>query len=121
MVEGKCSRLHKLEPVSGAWLADVLTRLRVRYPEVQVVFADSRAFAEDWTYRFRAAALGDATEAGSRPLMTAPPALDLAWGHVATDRHLPIGCRDRISAPTGRPQDIVPWKPHDIVPDHQVS
>jgi hypothetical protein len=27
---------------------------------VQVVFADTRAFAEDWTYRFLAAALTDA-------------------------------------------------------------
>lgn len=38
----------------------MLTRLQVRYPEVQVVFADTRAFAEDWTYRFFAAALADA-------------------------------------------------------------
>jgi hypothetical protein len=60
VVEGRYSALHKLEHVSGAWLADVLTRLQVRYPEVQVVFADTRAFAEDWTYRFLAAALTDA-------------------------------------------------------------
>jgi hypothetical protein len=32
----------------------------VRYPEIQVVFADSRRFAEEWTYRFLAAALSDA-------------------------------------------------------------
>ncbi len=37
-------------------------RLQVRYPEVQVVFADSRRFAEEWTYWFLAAALGDAAE-----------------------------------------------------------
>jgi hypothetical protein len=61
VVEGRYSALHKLEHVSGAWLADVLTRLQVRYPEVQVVFTDTRAFAEDWTYRFLAAALADAT------------------------------------------------------------
>ena len=30
VVEGRCSGLHKLEHVSGAWLADVLTRLQVR-------------------------------------------------------------------------------------------
>jgi hypothetical protein len=29
----------------------------VRYPEIQVVLADSRRFAEEWTYRFLAAAL----------------------------------------------------------------
>jgi hypothetical protein len=60
VVEGRYSALHKLEHVSGAWLADVLTRLQARYSEVQVVFADTRAFAEDWTYRFLAAALTDA-------------------------------------------------------------
>jgi hypothetical protein len=37
----------------------MLARLQVRYPEVQVVFADSRKFAEEWTYRFLAAALAD--------------------------------------------------------------
>jgi len=43
VVEGRYSSLHKLKHVSGAWLADVLTRLQLRYPDVQVVFADTRA------------------------------------------------------------------------------
>jgi hypothetical protein len=60
VVEGRYSALHKLEHVSGAWLADMLTRLQVRYPRGAGVFADTRAFAEDWTYRFLAAALTDA-------------------------------------------------------------
>jgi len=59
VVEGRYSGLFKLEHVSGAWVADVLARLQVRYPEVPIVFADSRKFAEEWTYRFLAAALGD--------------------------------------------------------------
>ena len=50
--------------ILGAWLADVLARLQVRYPEVPIVFADSRRFAEEWTYRFLAAALADGTGAG---------------------------------------------------------
>ncbi len=64
VVEGRYSALFKLEHVPGAWLADVLARLQVRYPEVQVVFADSRRFAEEWTYRFLAAALAGETGAG---------------------------------------------------------
>ena len=60
VVEGRYSALFKLEHVSGAWLADMLARLHVRYPEVPVVFADSRRFAEEWTYRFLAAALAEA-------------------------------------------------------------
>ena len=59
VVEGRYSALFKLEHVPGAWIADTLARLQVRYPEIQVVFADSRRFAEEWTYRFLAAALED--------------------------------------------------------------
>lgn len=64
VVEGRYSALYKLEHVSGAWLADQLSRLEVRYPEIRVVFADSRRFAEDWTHRFLSSALADA--GGSR-------------------------------------------------------
>lgn len=63
VVEGRYSGLFKTEHVSGAWLAKMLARLQVRYPEVQVVFADSRKFAEEWTYRFLGAALGDSNPA----------------------------------------------------------
>ena len=64
VVEGRYSALFKLEHVSGAWLADMLARLQVRYPEVPVIFADSRRFAEEWTYRFLAAALAETPEQG---------------------------------------------------------
>jgi hypothetical protein len=60
VVEGRYPQLIGSEHVPGDWLADILARLQVRYPEVQVVFADSRRFAEEWTYRFLAAALADA-------------------------------------------------------------
>lgn len=67
IVEGRYSALFKLEHVPGAWLADMLARLHVRYPEVPVVFADSRRFAEEWTYRFLAAALAETSpESGMR-------------------------------------------------------
>ena len=61
VVEARYGALFKLEHVNGNWLADQLARLQVRYPEVQLTFADSRPHAEDWTYRFLTAALGDAT------------------------------------------------------------
>ena len=59
VVEGRYSSLFKLEHVPAAFIADGLARLQVRYPEIQVVFAESRKFAEEWTYRFLAAALSD--------------------------------------------------------------
>jgi ERCC4 domain len=60
VVEARYSALFKLEHVNGNWLADQLARLQVRYPEIQLVFADSRGHAEDWAYRFLTAALADA-------------------------------------------------------------
>ncbi len=62
VVEARYAALFKLEHVNGNWLADQLARLEVRYPEVHLVFADSRRYAEDWTYRFLTTALADAHE-----------------------------------------------------------
>jgi hypothetical protein len=59
VVEGRYSALFKLEHVPSAFIADGLARIQVRYPEIPVVFADSRKFAEEWTYRFLPAALAD--------------------------------------------------------------
>jgi hypothetical protein len=62
VVEARYGALFKLEHVNGNWLADQLVRLHARYPEVQITYADSRAHAEDWTYRYLTAALADATD-----------------------------------------------------------
>jgi ERCC4 domain len=59
VVEGGYPDLFRTQPGRGSWLADVLGRLAIRYPEVLIVFAGSRKFAEEWTYRFFGAALGD--------------------------------------------------------------
>jgi hypothetical protein len=44
----------------------MLGRLVVRYPEVPIVFAGSRKFAEDWAFRFLGAA---AAEVGAPALL----------------------------------------------------
>jgi ERCC4-type nuclease len=44
VVEGRYSALFSLEHVPAAFIADGLARLQVRYPEIPVVFADSRKF-----------------------------------------------------------------------------
>jgi hypothetical protein len=62
VVEARYSALYKLEHVNGSWLADQLVRLEVRYPEVHLVFADSRRFAEERTYRFLTTAFADASD-----------------------------------------------------------
>lgn len=59
VVEGDYPDLFRSQPGRGAWLADMLGRLAVRYPELPIVFAGSRRFAEEWAYRYLGAALGD--------------------------------------------------------------
>jgi ERCC4-type nuclease len=60
VVEGRYPALLELPRAPAGWLADLLARLQLRYREIPIVFADSRKFAEEWTYRFLAAALADA-------------------------------------------------------------
>jgi len=61
VVEGDYPDLFRTQPGRGSWLADMLARLAIRYPEVPVVFAGSRKFAEEWAYRFLGAAVADHT------------------------------------------------------------
>jgi len=51
VVEGRYPKLFELPRVRDGWLPDVLARLQIRYREIPIVFADSRKFAEEWTYR----------------------------------------------------------------------
>jgi hypothetical protein len=62
VVEGDYPDLFRTQPGRGSWLADMVGLLAVRYPEVPVVFAGSRKFAEEWAYRFLGAAVADHTE-----------------------------------------------------------
>ena len=66
VVEGEYPDLFRSQPRRGTWLADMLGRLAARYPEVPVIFASSRRFAEEWTYRFFGAAVGDFSEPGKQ-------------------------------------------------------
>jgi ERCC4 domain len=72
VVEARYSAIFKLEHVDGGWLADQVARLAVRYPEVGIVFADTRRLAEDFTYRFLATALADASAPSAEPIADAP-------------------------------------------------
>lgn len=59
VVEERYSALLDVPHVQPGWLCEVVARLQARYPNVPVVFCDSRKLAEDWTYRFLAAASGE--------------------------------------------------------------
>jgi len=56
VVEDRYSALFRAPFVEPGWLPEVVARLQVRYPNVPIVFAENRKLAEEWTYRFLAAA-----------------------------------------------------------------
>ena len=56
VVEDRYSQIFKLERVRPAAVADGLAEVQVRWPNVPIVFCELRTLAEEWTYRFLAAA-----------------------------------------------------------------
>ncbi|GGM88475.1 hypothetical protein GCM10009721_11920 [Terrabacter tumescens] len=57
VVEERYSRVFALTHVRPAVVADAIAECQARYPAVPIVFAETRALAQEWTYRFLAAAL----------------------------------------------------------------
>lgn len=57
VVEDRYAEVFKLKHVTPGFVADLLAAVQVRYPSVPIVFCDTRPLAEEWTYRFLAAAL----------------------------------------------------------------
>lgn len=56
VVEDRYSAIFKLDRVRPAVVADGLAELQVRWPTVALVFCETRPLAEEWTYRYLAAA-----------------------------------------------------------------
>ena len=69
VVEERYSRgfaQRRVQRVRPAVVADGLAELQVRWPNVPIVFTETRALAEEWTYRYLAAArLWALTETGA--------------------------------------------------------
>jgi hypothetical protein len=57
VVEDRYGALFKLEHVAAGFVADLLGAVQVRYPQVPIVFCDTRPLAEEWTFRFLGAAI----------------------------------------------------------------
>src|SRR5215216_276792 len=57
VVEERYGALLDNQHTQPGWLLELVARHQVRYPAVPIVFADSRKLAEEYTYRFLAAAL----------------------------------------------------------------
>ncbi len=56
VVEDRYSQVFTLDRVRPAMVADGLAELQVRWPAIPIVFAETRKLAEEWTYRYLAAA-----------------------------------------------------------------
>jgi hypothetical protein len=110
-VEEGYSRIFAIKYVRPALVADGLAELQVRWPNVPIVYCETRRLAEEWTYRYLAAAhawASDESAAQARigtldnlqttagPAATAPSSAELrAW---ARDHGYAVSDRGRISA-----------------------
>lgn len=83
VVEERYSQVFKLDHVWPSVVADAIVECQIRFPTVPIIFCDTRKLAQEWTYRFLAAARACAGGVGSRPV-------DACRGHL-----------DQASAPAG--------------------
>ena len=56
VVEEGYSRIFKLDHVRPSVVADGIAECQVRFPAVPIVFCETRKLAQEWTYRYLAAA-----------------------------------------------------------------
>jgi ERCC4 domain/Lsr2 len=61
VVEDRYSQIYKQDRVRPALVADGLAECQVRWPNVPIIFCETRSLAEEWTYRYLAAAHAWAT------------------------------------------------------------
>jgi hypothetical protein len=127
VVEDRYSRVFAQDHVRPALVADGLAELQVRYPTVPMVFCETRALAEEWTYRYLATAfrwLSDEAAATARvaaadtssgpaavpatPALVTDPATEVptrairGWARAAG---LPVSDRGRL-----RPEVVEAWR-----------
>lgn len=111
VVEDRYSQIFKQDRVRPALVADGIAECQVRWPGVPIVFCESRPLAEEWTYRYLAAAHVWASaetaaieRMGAHPLPDRPPrngngpmpAEIRAWARA---QGFPVPGRGRIPAP----------------------
>ncbi|CCH71920.1 ERCC4 domain-containing protein [Nostocoides australiense] len=66
VVEDRYSSIFKLTHIRPAMVADMLAELQVQFATVPIVFAENRALAQEWTYRFLGAAADESRSREAR-------------------------------------------------------
>jgi hypothetical protein len=61
VVEDRYSQIYKQDRVRPSLVADGIAECQVRWPNIPIVFCETRGLAEEWTYRYLAAAHAWAT------------------------------------------------------------
>jgi hypothetical protein len=56
VVEDGYSQIYKQDRVRPALVADGIAECQIRWPNIAIVFCETRSLAEEWTYRYLAAA-----------------------------------------------------------------
>jgi hypothetical protein len=117
VVEDRYARIFDLEHARPAVVADGIAELQVLTPTVPIVFCDSRPLAEEWTYRYLAAAAtwadseenaaarvsGSADATREAPAAPTPSTKELrAWARSAG---LEVPDRGRL-----RPEVLIAWR-----------
>ena len=118
VVEDRYSAVFKLDWVRPAVVADGLAELQVRWPNVPIVFCETRQLAEQWTYRYLAASytwactelaaterigVGDPDELHAAPSTPEPSVAEVrAW---ARRNAIPVSDRGRL-----RPEIWRAWR-----------
>jgi len=59
VVEDRYGNLLKHAYAPAGFLPDMLARVQVRYPEIPILFLETRPLAEEWTFRYLGAALAE--------------------------------------------------------------
>ena len=108
VVEERYSQVFKLDHVRPSVVADAIAECQIRFPTVPIVFCETRKLAQEWTYRFLAAArvglseemVGDFAVRGleaAPPLAPAPPTPGDVRGWAASNG-IVVADRGRIAA-----------------------
>src|SRR6266536_1910706 len=83
VVEDRYSQIFTQQRVRPALVADGLAELQVRWPNVPIVYAETRPLAEEWTYRYLAAAYAWAAAEDAAVTRIGPTVTDLDRGPAA--------------------------------------
>lgn len=86
VVEDRYSRLFRLDHVNGGVVAEALAQAQARFPAVPMIFAETRALAQEWTYRYLGAALCEL-----RNHATTMPSIDDGPAGALTPQTSPLG------------------------------